>query len=105
MVARAIGISAAALIPRLGEAVDRSTSLWASARRDGRAVECSGLEIPSGYVALAAALMRRAREPHQQPLFLIRGGVAVELPLGLRARATKDLDATARLATEELGPR
>ncbi len=33
------------------------------------------------------------------------GGVAVELLLGLRARATKDLDATARLAGEEIDPR
>jgi type II secretory pathway pseudopilin PulG len=57
-----------------------------------------------GYVALAAALMRHARDQHDVPLFLIKGGVAVELLLGLRARATKDLDATARLAGEEIGP-
>ena len=58
-----------------------------------------------GYVALAAALMRHARDQHDEPLFLIKGGVAVELLLGLQARATKDLDATARLAGEEIGPR
>lgn len=57
-----------------------------------------------GYVALTAALMRHARDQHDVPLFLIKGGVAVELLLGLRARATKDLDATARLAGEEIGP-
>jgi hypothetical protein len=51
-----------------------------------------------GYVAVAAVLMRHARDQHDKPLFLIKGGVAVELLLGLRARATKDLDATARLA-------
>jgi hypothetical protein len=55
------------------------------------------------YVALSAALMRHARDQHDEPLFLIKGGVAVELLLGLRARATKDLDATARLAGEEIG--
>ncbi len=58
-----------------------------------------------GYVALAAALMHHARDWRDEPLFLIKGGVAVELLLGLRARATKDLDATARLAGEEIGPR
>jgi hypothetical protein len=58
-----------------------------------------------GYVALAAALMHHARDQHDEPLFLIKGGVAVELLLGLRARATKDLDATARLTGEEIGPR
>jgi len=58
-----------------------------------------------GNVALAATLMRHARDEHDEPVSLIKGGVAVELLLGLRARATKDLDATARLAGEEIGPR
>jgi hypothetical protein len=57
-----------------------------------------------GYVALGAALMRHARDQSDEPLFLIKGGVAVELLLGLEARATKDLDANARLAGEEIGP-
>jgi hypothetical protein len=58
-----------------------------------------------GYVALTATLMRHASDEHDEPLFLIKGGVAVELLLGLRARATKDLDASARLAGEDIGPR
>jgi type II secretory pathway pseudopilin PulG len=58
-----------------------------------------------GYVALAATLMRHARNKHDEPLFLIKGGVAVELLLGLRARATKDLDASVRLTGEDIGPR
>lgn len=58
-----------------------------------------------GNVALAATLMRHARDEHDEPVFLIKGGVAIELLLGLQARATKDLDATARLADEEIGPR
>jgi type II secretory pathway pseudopilin PulG len=57
-----------------------------------------------GYVALVATLMRHARDEHDEPLFLIKGGVAIELLLGLRARATKDLDATARLAGEDIAP-
>lgn len=58
-----------------------------------------------GNVALAAMLMRHVRDEHDEPVFLIKGGVAVELLLGLRARATKDLDATARLTGDEIGPR
>ncbi len=45
-----------------------------------------------GYIALAATLMRHARDGHDKPLFLIKGDVAAVLLLGLRARATKDLD-------------
>lgn len=57
-----------------------------------------------GYVALAATLMRHARDEDNEPLFLIKGGVAIELLLGLGARATKDLDAAARLAGEDIAP-
>ena len=39
--------------------------------------------------------MHHARDEHDEPVFLIKGGVAIELLLGLRARATKDLDAEA----------
>lgn len=48
--------------------------------------------------------MRHARDEHDEPLFLIKGGVAIELLLGLRARATKDLDAAARLARGDIAP-
>jgi hypothetical protein len=58
-----------------------------------------------GYVALTTALMRHARDERDEPLFLIKGGVAVELLLGLKARATKDLDASARLPSDYIGPR
>jgi hypothetical protein len=58
-----------------------------------------------GYVALATALMHHARDEQDEPLFLIKGGVAIELLLGLQARATKDLDAAARLAGEDIAPR
>ena len=58
-----------------------------------------------GYVAVAAALMRHARDEHDEPLFLIKGGVAVELLFGLQARATKDLDTTARLPAEDIDSR
>jgi Nucleotidyl transferase AbiEii toxin, Type IV TA system len=58
-----------------------------------------------GYIALAATLMHHARDEQDEPLFLIKGGVAIELLLGLRARATKDLDAAARIAAEDIAPR
>jgi Nucleotidyl transferase AbiEii toxin, Type IV TA system len=58
-----------------------------------------------GYMAVIAALMARARDDQGQPLFAIRGGVALELLLGFRARTTKDLDAVARAAADEIEPR
>lgn len=45
---------------------------------------------------VAAQALERARDEHGAPLFLIKGGVMIELRLGLRARATKDLDAVFR---------
>lgn len=38
----------------------------------------------------------RVRDDRGEPLFLVKGGVAMELRLGLGARATKDLDAVFR---------
>lgn len=58
-----------------------------------------------GYMAVIAALRRHARDDEGKPLFAIKGGVAVELLLGLTARATKDLDAAVRTAADEIEPR
>lgn len=58
-----------------------------------------------GFVAVIAALAEHARDDDGQPLFAIKGGVAVEMLLGLSARATKDLDAAARVAADEVEPR
>jgi hypothetical protein len=57
-----------------------------------------------GYLAVVTVLMRHARDAEEEPLFLIKGGVAIELLLGIRARATKDLDAAVRLAVEDIDP-
>lgn len=54
------------------------------------------------YVAVISALRDHARDRDGQPLFAIKGGVAVELLMGLRARATKDLDAAARVPPGEI---
>lgn len=57
-----------------------------------------------GYVAVIAALNTHARNEHDQPVFAIKGGVAIELLLGQTARATKDLDAAARTRPEAIEP-
>lgn len=49
------------------------------------------------YMVLVGAL-ERVRDGRGDPLFLVKGGVAMELRLGLEARATKDFDATFREA-------
>jgi hypothetical protein len=51
------------------------------------------------YMVLVGAL-ERVRDGRGDPLFLVKGGVAMELRLGLEARATKDFDATFREAAE-----
>lgn len=44
------------------------------------------------FMALAGALRRTAEGQDGAPYFIVKGGVALELRLGGRARATKDLD-------------
>lgn len=58
-----------------------------------------------GYMAVIAALRHNAKDERSEPLFVIKGGVAIELLMGLNARATKDLDASFRAAKEEIEPR
>lgn len=54
------------------------------------------------HVAVIAALRTHATDQDGKPLFAVKGGVAVELLLGLRARATKDLDAAVRTTAEDI---
>ena len=63
-------------------------------------------QVPQGrirnwisFMVLAGAL-ERAQDAEGAPAFVVKGGVALELRLRLRARATKDFDATFR---ERLG--
>lgn len=56
------------------------------------------------FTAMAATLMR-VRDEAGLPLFAIKGGVAMELRLGLTARATKDLDTTFRGHAQTMEPR
>ncbi len=51
----------------------------------------------------AAAILDSARDSHQgQPLFLVKGGVAMELRTRGSARATKDFDTALRADTADL---
>jgi hypothetical protein len=45
---------------------------------------------------VVAGLLDGARDDNLEPLFVLKGGAAMELRLGLRARATRDFDATFR---------
>lgn len=47
-------------------------------------------------LAVIECLRRNATDDHDQPIFVVKGGVAIEFLLGLNARATKDLDSSAR---------
>lgn len=59
-------------------------------------------QVPQGrvrgwlsFMVLGGAL-ERVKDPEGGPAFIVKGGVALELRLRLRARATKDFDATFR---------
>jgi len=49
---------------------------------------------------VVAAMLDHARDENQDPVFVLKGGAAMELRLGLRARATKDYDTAYREAIE-----
>lgn len=67
----------------------------------------SGIEVGRlrrwiGFMIVAAMLDRARHEDDGEPLFFIKGGVAMELRLSTGARATKDLDTTLRAAIAEV---
>ena len=51
---------------------------------------------------VVTAVLERVRDGDDEPLFLLKGGVAMELRLQLRARATNDYDAAFRARAEEM---
>lgn len=57
-----------------------------------------------GYIAVIAALGAHARDENGEPIFAVKGGVAVELLIGQEARATKDLDSAVRAQAEQIEP-
>ncbi|MDR2620208.1 MAG: nucleotidyl transferase AbiEii/AbiGii toxin family protein [Propionibacteriaceae bacterium] len=52
--------------------------------------------------SVVIAALQRAFDSDQQPLFLVKGGLYLELRLGLKARATKDVDTLFRGGAAEL---
>jgi hypothetical protein len=51
---------------------------------------------------IVTAVLDRVRDEDGEPIFLLKGSVAMELRLQLRARATGDYDAAFRTRTEEV---
>lgn len=51
---------------------------------------------------VVAAVLDRVRDENDEPVFLLKGGVAMELRLKLRARTTKDYDAAFRARADEV---
>ena len=51
---------------------------------------------------VVTAVLDRVRDADGRPIFLLKGGVAMELRLELRARATRDYDAAFRARAEEV---
>ncbi|MEX2406538.1 MAG: nucleotidyl transferase AbiEii/AbiGii toxin family protein [Actinomycetota bacterium] len=49
---------------------------------------------------VVAAMLDHARDEDEDPVFVLKGGAAMELRIGLRARATKDYDTSYREAIE-----
>jgi hypothetical protein len=53
-------------------------------------------------VQIVSAVLDRARDENGDSLFALKGGAAMELRLGLTARASKDYDAAFRARAEEM---
>ncbi len=51
---------------------------------------------------ILSAALDRVRDEDDEPLFVLKGGAAMELRLGLTARASKDYDATYRARAEDM---
>ncbi|MEO6204247.1 MAG: nucleotidyl transferase AbiEii/AbiGii toxin family protein [Mycobacteriales bacterium] len=51
---------------------------------------------------VVAGILDHARDENLDPLFVLKGGAAMELRLGLRARATKDFDTSYRHAVLDM---
>lgn len=72
---------------------------WIVAKAGEAGINVGRLRRGLSYMVVSAALAR-ARDSAGIPLFLIKGGVAMELRCGLSARASQDLDAAFRASFE-----
>jgi hypothetical protein len=83
--------------PHNAQVLERWAREWADAER----VPVARVQRSVSYMVIAA-MLDTVRDVNGEPLFLLKGGVAMELRLALRARATQDLDAAFRAAAEEM---
>lgn len=83
--------------PHNAQVLQRWVGEWA--RAEG--VPAARLQRSVSCLVLAA-MLATVRDPDDQPLFLLKGGVTMELRLNLRARATQDLDAAVRSRSTEM---
>lgn len=74
---------------------------WVGEHARGNDLVIMRLQRWISYMVMAAAL-DRVRNERDEPLFIAKGGVAMELRLQLRARATQDFDATFRASLESM---
>lgn len=65
---------------------------WLSEESKHTGIAAGRLRRWLGFMVVAAMLDKARRSTDSEPLFLVKGGVALELRIGVSARATKDLD-------------
>lgn len=75
---------------------------WLTESANHSGVAAGRLRRWLGFMIVAAMLDQARHSDDDGPLFLIKGGVAMELRVGGSARATRDLDAALRAAITEL---
>lgn len=83
--------------PHNTQVLQRWVGEWAKAE----GVPVARLQRSVSYMVLAA-MLATVTDPDGRPLFLLKGGVTMELRLDLRARATQDLDAAVRARSAEM---
>ena len=71
---------------------------WVGAHADAEGIPQLRVQRWISYMVVAA-ILDKVRDENDDPLFLLKGGVAMELRLDLKARATKDYDAAFRDAS------
>jgi hypothetical protein len=74
---------------------------WVAEHSKIEGVAASRLQRWISYMVIAAAL-DRIRDEHNEPLFVAKGGLAMELRLQLKARASQDFDATFRASVSSM---
>ena len=79
----------------------RALETWVSQKARDDGVAANRLRRGISFMVIAAVLGRFV-DDEGLPLFLLKGGVAMELRVGLRARASKDYDTAFRRAIERL---